>query len=310
MTKEIIWNSSLLIFGIFLVLVFTMNTIITSNLYVTPGWHSDSLLPPFGFWNKIKLGLIVGGILIIFRYLNLGILSIANKDLRLIIMLLGYSFPILIVLIGLHLAADNTMNNFSEMMYPIQPMKREIGELRKGGMFKLYADKTDEFVTELAIGRAISKQGGWANSGQLWNAENNQVNTIEILRLDSDKVWQEEDTEFVVQGNLAYEAVIAELGQISEGHFKPTDIKEEWESSEKVKVSFKNKGEEHAIYPKVYNDWADMDGILKYLNDEILNSVDYQFYYAIGDDILVIGLTEKEREKLNELTKIEFKAIK
>lgn len=303
MTKEIIWNSSLLIFGIFLVLAFTINMM---NSSVIPGWHSNSLFPPIGFWNKIKLGLILGVILIIFRYINLGILSITNKDLRLLVLLIGYSIPILIVLIGLHFSVDKNMNSFYEQMFPIQPMKKEISELRKVGMFKSYSDRSDEFVTELAIGRAISKQDGWANSGQYWITETNQANKLEILRLDSEKVWQGEDTEFIVEGNRAYEDVISELGKISEGYFNPTEIKEDWESRDKVKVTFKDGEKEHIIYPKVFNDWADMDGVIKYVNSEILNTVDYQFYYGKGGDILVIGLAENEREKLSEFTGIKF----
>lgn len=307
MAKEIIWNSSLLIFGIFLVLAFTINMM---NSSVIPGWHSTSLFPPIGFWNKIKLGLIVGLILIIFRYLNIGILSIANTDLRLLVMLIGYSVPILIVLIGLHLSTDKTMKNFYEHMFPIQQMKEKISELRKVGMFKSYSNKSDEFVTELAIGRAISKQDGWLNSGQYWNAETKQIDELEILRLDSEKVWQREDTEFIVEGNRAYQDVIKELGKISEGNFNPTEIKENWESREKIILTFKHKNEEHTIYPKVSNDWADMNGVIRYINNEILDTVDYQLYYGAGGDILVIGLTQKEREELNKLTGIKFGEIK
>ncbi|MEZ5010088.1 MAG: hypothetical protein R2753_18205 [Chitinophagales bacterium] len=230
--------------------------------------------------------------------------------MRLLVLLIGYSIPILIVLIGLHFSVDNTLNNFYEQMFPIQPIKKEISELRKAGLFKSYSDKSDEFVTELAIGRAISKQDGWANSGQYWNTETNQVDKLEILRLDSEKVWQEEDTEFIVEGNRAYEDVIAELGKISEGNFNPTEIKEDWESRDKIKVTFKDREKEHIIYPKVFNDWADMDGVIKYVNSEILDTVDYQFYYGKGGDILVIGLTENEREKLSKFTGIEFEEIK
>ena len=307
MTKEIIWNSSLLIFGIFLVLVFTVNTMTSS---IAPGWQSNSLLPTIGFWSKIKLGLIAGVVLIIFRYLNLGILSIVNKDLRLLVLLIGYSIPILIVLIGLHFLMDGTEDNLQQQIFPIQLIKKEISELRKVGLFKSCSDKSDEYVTELAIGRAISKQDGWANSAGYWNVETNHLNKLEILRLDNEKVWQRNDTEFVVEGNRAYEDVIKELGKISEGNFNPTEIKEDWVSSEKVKVTFKNKEKEHTIYPKVFNDWADMEGILKYVNNEILATVDYQFYYGRGGDTFVIGLTLKEKEELSKLTGIEFEEIK
>lgn len=307
MRNEIIWNSSLLIFGIFLVLAFTINMMEPA---VIPGWDINSLFPPIGFGNKIKLGIIVGLILIVFRYINIGILSIANKDLRLLVMLLGYSIPILIVLIGLHFSVDSKMNNLYEQMFPIQPMKKEISELRKVGMFKSYSDKSDEFVTELAIGRAISKQDGWANAGQYWNTKTNQVDRLELLRLDSEKVWQKEDTEFIVEGNRAYEAIIKELGQISEGNFNPIEIKENWESGDTIKLTFKNGGKEHTIYPKVLKDWADMDGVISYINNKILDTVDYQFYYGTGDDILVIGLTKKERAELSKLTGIKLEEIK
>jgi hypothetical protein len=202
------------------------------------------------------------------------------------------------------------MNNFYEQMFPIQPIKKELSKLRKVGMFKSYSDKTDDFVTALAIGRAISKQDGWANSGQYWNTETNQIDQLELLRLDNEKVWQEEDTELIVEGNRAYETIIAELGQISEGHFNPTEIKESWESRKKIKITFKNGKKEHTIYPEVSDDWADIDGVLKYINNEILDAVDYAFYYGTGGDILVIGLTDKEREELSKLVKIEFREIK
>lgn len=307
MTKEIIWNLSILIFGIFLILVFTINMI---NSPIIPGWHSNSLFPSFGVGSKIKLGLIVGVLLIVFRYLNLGILSIQNKDLKLLVLLISYSVPILVVLIGLHFWVDKRMSNFNKQVFPIEQLKKEISELRTVGMFKSYSDKSDEFVTELAIGRAISKQDGWANSKQYWNIETNQINKLEILRLDNEKVWQEEDTEFIVEGNRAYEDVITELGQISEGNFNPIEIKEDWETRDKIVLSFKNEGKKHVIYPKVFNDWADMDGVIKYVNNEILDTADFKFYYGNGGDILVIGLTENEREELSKLTELEFEKIR
>jgi hypothetical protein len=306
MKKEIIWNSSLILFAIFLVFAFTINT--TTNLSLSP-WHSDSLFPPVGFENKIKLGLIIGAILIVFRYINLGILSIVNKDLRLLVLLFGYSIPILFVFIGLHFYMNSEMNDFNEQMFPVKVIEKEISELRTTGIFKSYPDKSDRFITELAIGRAVVRQDGWAYSSQYWDSETNSINTLELLRLDTEKVWQRDDTEFVVEGNRAYEDVINELGQISEGHFKPTAIKESWESKEQIKVTFKIGKEEHTIQPLVRRDWADMDGILRYVNSEILDTVDYQFYHGRGGDIFIIGLTSKEKEELGKMTGIEFQEI-
>ena len=138
MKKEIIWNLSLLIFGIFIVLAFMINLIDDTTI---PGWHSNLLFLPIGLWSKMKLGVILGVILILFRYLHIGILSIVNKDLRLIVMLLGYSAPILIGLIGLHASTENTINNIYDQRFPIRAMKNEISDLRKVGMFKSFEDK-------------------------------------------------------------------------------------------------------------------------------------------------------------------------
>ena len=124
--------------------------------------------------------------------------------------------------------------------------------------------------------------------------------------LDSEKVWQEEDLESIFEGNSAYEKLIAELGKISEGHFNPTAIKEDWETNEKIILTFKNGAQEYTKYPKVIERHADIEGVIDYINKNILASVDYQFYHRLGEDAFVIGLTEGEKEALNKVMKIEF----
>lgn len=306
MKREIIWNLSLIVFGIFLVFV---STIFLSNQSFANGLDSNSLFPPFGFLQKVLLGLIGGVILIIFRYLHVGMLSIANKDLRLIVLLMGYSVPILFFLIGLNISADTTLKEFKENIFPIQQAKKSISELRKVGMFNAYSDKSDEFVTDLVIGRIVSKENGWINSGQYWDCETNEIYKLEILKLDIEKVLLGEVKEFSVEGEKTYKEVIIELAKISEGNFKPTEIKENWKSEEEVILSFKNENKEHIISPKVLNNWADMKGVIRYLNKEIFNSVDYKFYYGTGEEIFVIGLTQNEKEKLSKLIGIKFEEI-
>jgi hypothetical protein len=52
-----------------------------------------------------------------------------------------------------------------------------------------------------------------------------------------------------------------------------------------------------------------MKGVIRYLNKEIFNSVDYKFYYGTGEEIFVIGLTQNEKEKLSKLIGIKFEEI-
>lgn len=292
-----------MILGLFLVMVFTLNL---RTPIISWGWNLNSLMFSMGIGNKIRLGLIIGLILIIFRYINLGILSISNKDLRLVVMMFGYIIPILLLLFSIHLMLDRQKENSFRNVFPVTAMTNEIGQLRTAGLFKNYSGKPNEFITQLAIGRSIYQQNGWMYSDQFWDQETNLVNEFGIIRIDHDKVWQEVDTEFVVEGNRVYEDVIKEFAAISEGHFIPTEINETWESKDKVRITFKMDDKTHIIYPKVLNDWADINTILQYLNNEILKDVDYKFYYGQGDELLVIGLSEHEKNKLTEVSGIEF----
>ena len=43
---------------------------------------------------------------------------------------------------------------------------------------------------------------------------------------------------------------------------------------------------------------------------ELLDTVDYQFYYGKGGDIMIIGLKNKEKEDLEKMTGIEFEEVK
>lgn len=302
--KELIWNISLLVFGAFLVFAFTFR--LSHTVSLIPGWHSpDMLLTPLGPVNKWAAGLTIGVCLVAFKYINLAILSIKHPDFRLAVLLLSYSIPIFLVLIAHHHSMSDIDKQIIEDYMPVKSIDAHVKKLRQLGLFKKYKNEGDDFVSDVVMGRFIRGQGGYFNAQQLWAADYKSLQIRELLKLDTDKTWQPSGAEWGVEGSRAYEDFIKAIGNISEGNFKPSNIKETWLDRKTVELTFDAEGRPHKILPTAHNDWADTETILKYVNN-LVKPKNYQFYYIKGEDILVIGLTEAEKNTLPEKLNIEF----
>lgn len=298
--KEVIWNISLLSLSILGALLFAINRkdLITFGVVGLP--NTNITIHPFSVIWILGAGFFLGIMLILCRYIGLFILAIRHKDIQIALILVGYLIPIVVITLLVNYVVPQ--KNYDDNI-PIEAFHNGFKELRTCCLFKSYKDKPDEFITSLGIGRLITKHDAWIN---YWDREKNNVEKRELLRLDTEKTWIRNDTEFVLEGNDEYTSVIKELEVISEGHFSPKDIVERWLSKDKVEISFQLGKDIHKIYPTVNNDWADMDSILRYVNN-LMKGVDYQFYEADGGDILVIGLTSDEKERLTEALGIHFK---
>lgn len=302
MKKEIIWNVSILIFGIFLAVA----TVFIG--YSNIGWQTKVYYesPIIGFWNTILFGLLLGICIILFRYINIGILSIKNKDLKLLVLLLAYCVPFLLGLLSLGFSIKNSISNIQENKIPVQRIQSELSEIRQAGLFKDYEGKSDKFLASLLIGNSVVEQYGWLYASHYLDSETNEIRTDNLLRLDSKKVVPIDDTEIVFINGNAYSTFIKQLAATSESNFEPKNIREIWESDDKPKVTFDVGGIEHSIYPEFNRDWADLDTVISYVNTEILKDVDYKFYYADSLDLLIIGLSKKEKDNVTKVTGIEF----
>ena len=75
MRKERIGGSCLMLIGIFIILLITLEI---SGPSLAPGWPTY----PARLLDKFKLGLILGILFVISRYILLGILKIAHPDFR------------------------------------------------------------------------------------------------------------------------------------------------------------------------------------------------------------------------------------
>jgi hypothetical protein len=250
-----------------------------------------------------KIGLAFGLFLIIFRYILKTILAIKNPDGRMISLMLFHLIP-LILIIGLVNFFIPFQTSYDDDLYlNIEELYSEVNNMRQLGLFKSFPNRTDQFVTQLIIGRKVSEQDGYVGQDGFPDLSDK----MELMRLDYEKVLPYNDTEFVVEGNNSYVDVIKELAHISEGNFLASNIKETWINRDSIVLSFTSNGNvKHSYSPYFMKDWADMHGLIGYINCEILSDKDYKFYYGEGGDFFVIGMTEEEEKKIAKWSCIEF----
>lgn len=303
--KELIWNIALLLTGLLLVLAYTC--IPAFHTIVTPGWHGPNLIAmPFGFVNIWAASLIAGGGLVVFRYVLLKVLAIRSPDLRLIILLTTYLLPLLLILLAYDQPSNAAFTQTPENHIPIEKFKENIKQLRQYGFFKSYSNQSDVFVADILLGRFLRGQGGYLDASSLATNDFEDIRQIQLLRFDTAKTWSNADMEWVVEGDRTYERFVDELGKISEGNFKPTNIEENWLDKQIVELRFYTGEARHTIRPKVKDDWADTDTILAYIN-QLIKPTEYQFYNVVGDDFIIIGLTNEEKRRITEGMKIQLK---
>ncbi|MEZ5059046.1 MAG: hypothetical protein R2879_18585 [Saprospiraceae bacterium] len=299
MKREIIWNSLLILLGI-LSFQFYIGYLLSPQNQST--WNSILGSKEYKMFYFV-IGLAFGLFLIILRYILKSILAIKNPDGRMIALILFHFIP-LILIIGLVNSTIPFQTSYDDELYlNIEKLNSEVNTMRQLGLFKSFPNRTDQFVTQLIIGRTVSEHDGYVGQDGFPDLSNK----MELMRLDYEKVLPYYDTEFVVEGNNSYVDVIKELAHISEGNFLASNIKETWIKSDSIVLSFtSNENVKHSYSPFFMKDWADMHGLIGYINCEILSDIDYKFYYGEGGDFFVIGMTEEEEKKIAKWSCIEF----
>jgi hypothetical protein len=133
-----------------------------------------------------------------------------------------------------------------------------------------------------------------------------EVDLVFLLTLDRNRVWSN-DTEIVYHDQV-YTKVLNEWSNISEGHFNPIAIDEQWsEDSNSVSLSFELGGELRTIQPSVSGDWLDLS-ILADINQLIVGT-GHQFvlFNEPRDQTTVVAcISQATRDKLQHELGISF----
>ena len=268
MKKEIIWNVSLLLFGVFIGLLIGYK--IQSSMII--GWDlnrvafgGQSLFVPLILVYKWLFGLILGVILIVFRYIQKAILSIKHADFKLLVLLVSYFLPILFCLIWLDFHNTAFLSELSSRIAPTNAIQLTVSELREDGFFKKYAAEDDSLITDLAIGRLSRSLNGEMNSSVLFNSQQ-LISNQAIMKLDYDKTLRNNDIDLTIEGNRTYEKVLKKLAIISEGHIKLDSVNEQWLSKNEIRLMFQINSKTHEIFPTVHGDYTDTKTVLSCRN--------------------------------------------
>ncbi|MBN1492286.1 MAG: hypothetical protein JXA69_20400 [Phycisphaerae bacterium] len=163
---------------------------------------------------------------------------------------------------------------------------------RRLGFFEQFADLTDD---ELAtrLDSEYRKEAGESLDPAKPVAE------LELLELDKMRVWLSGLECDVCQGNDVYADIVMRLGEISRGHFSPTDIAETWQAEKgPIRVEFTHGGRRHRIEPKYRDDWIDTDFLFRVR--EIFPKTEQELVIRPGDPVCAVVLTQEERQRIRK----------
>ena len=126
------------------------------------------------------------------------------------------------------------------------------------------------------------------------------------LQLDPERVRRVDEYRFEA-GLRTYAQLIEDLKHLSDGKFQPEKVVEDWEPDQSIELSFSIKAKEHQVLLKQGHIEENIKAIVRAIN-QLMEGVDFQFYFVKGNADLVVGLNGQALKVLTQLT--DFQVIK
>jgi hypothetical protein len=292
MKKNLIWSTALIILGIFIILLLEADP--NTGGFI-PGWLANQL----SLWQQVGLGCLLGLFFILLRYLSLGIMAIANADLRVVAMLFIYTIPLSLVLIFVQWIGEEYMDNFTATRIPIVSMQQQLGTLRKAGFFKNQEKMSEQELLEMVLGKGILEEQIKGQGLVFYDPESGQIDLSQLLKCDEKKVLTVPNENKDVG---TYADFIKNLGRISEGHFQPEKVLETLDSDQNIKLVFKLNHQSKEIILR-QDEWENFNEILLEVN-ALVSPTDFKFYQM--EDV-ILGLSAGEKAQITQSLKLELR---
>ena len=188
-----------------------------------------------------------------------------------------------------------------EREIPKEEVLKSIEALKKAGFFKNYnnlsAEKTFDTIYEL-------RKKEYSEIFESDYDPKMNLEPIEIAEYDKSKLLFLDLETDVFNGNEVYKFVINRFSELSDGKFKPTELKEVWESnSGPIKVSFVSDNQLTEFEPEYNNDWLH-ESVFNICRKKIADKNVRLVYcldndgYGYGQAIAIMRLTEFEQKVL------------
>jgi hypothetical protein len=285
MKKELIWNTALLLLGIFIVHVSYLLFLKPDDDLFYPGSSADHL--------SLEIQLIAGSILglffILLRYVCLGIIAIPNANLRLGAMLLNYLLPLSLVFFAFQVFSDRYMASVERGLLPVDALQKSLSSVRKAGFFKSHTNEPDRQVLEQILGKCLIEGESIGQDLNFFQADSDEIDLLRILRWDSEKVLNLSSDYLQPYTSSNF---IIKLGEISEGHFKVGKVLENrGPNQSETLLTFTFKGQAQKILVSGKQDEAFEQ--IKIAVNALLKEEGYQFYHVNPDYILGLSADEK-----------------
>jgi hypothetical protein len=188
-----------------------------------------------------------------------------------------------------------------EREIPKEEVLKSIEVLKKAGFFKNYKNLSAEkiFDTIYELRRKEYSEIFESDYDPKMNLE-----PIEIAEYDKSKLLFLDLEADVFNGNEVYKFVINRFSELSDGKFKPTELKEVWESNDgPIKVSFVSDNQLTEFEPEYNNDWIH-ESVFNICRKKIAEKNVRLVYcldndgYGYGQVIAIMRLTESEQKVL------------
>ena len=183
-------------------------------------------------------------------------------------------------------------------------MTDNLTTLRQAGFFKEHAALTDDELIDLL---AKKRKDEYSDMFGYDYEPEDYGHITELLALDDKKFLDIDLESDVCDGNNVYVSVLEDFSKASNGHFKPTNIEEVWDSEEgPVRVSFTSNGRQVVFEPEYMDDWID-GGVFDVINEEMSKTSNERFHVCAGPDeewfgqnIIHIRLSQEEKQLLKD----------
>lgn len=185
--------------------------------------------------------------------------------------------------------------------------------LRKMGFFKEYSNLTSEEIFEKIREGSISlKYFGLKEVEERWAKKSVFEIDVLVSIYDRKRIWGK-DMEMPYIGRGLAKEIFEGIIAISRGVFQPTDVEEEWlERESKInftlrgmrcfhesKIHFTFRGRRHMIRFRFYEDFLQINDVMREIND-LIKDTGHQYYKILDGDqaVFAVVLTEEEADKL------------
>ena len=233
--RELLWLAGCLTVGcLLIVLPYGLPSMRTSG-----GWHTYSI-GPSSVIEFVSIGLVLGILLMLLRYITLAISNVRQVDFRTVLLFVVYALPLSLALLYAASINEYAFEDVKTKVYPMGALEQQMLALRHAGMFADLSDLSNTDATAAVIGRSIGPSG-LATPTAFVNPSL-EIDPSAMLRYDRERVATH-TYGFDRDEETSIRLLLTELARIAKTELSTSSIEFAYDGGRGVVLSFDDSGE-------------------------------------------------------------------